>query len=300
MTSRTLFEIQQLPESMVIIGGGIAGIEMAYAFAGFGTDVTVVEMADEILSSVDREYRQEIKNLLSRRGIRFVVQANVTAVCEGSVFYTTGKEEYAVECDMVYLCTGRKPVSRLAEGLLKMDQQGFIITDQQYETNQPNIYAIGDVNGKSLLAHSAISQAKTVIDWIRSGAIPAKVMPVPQVIYLRPEYAQTGESEDSAVQKGLAFEAVRCSMNYSGRFVATHGEMYRYGSIKLLIGADEVIIGACVFCMQASEIITIIQVMMAEKISCRDIADYIFPHPTEGEIIRKCVSLYYSAVRKEA
>lgn len=292
VTSKELFQMEELPESMVIVGAGVSGIEMAYAFSQFGTKVFVLEAMDRILPGVDSEYAKEIQSICRQNGVEFKLNVRIREICEGSVVYQCEDDEDVLECDIVYLCTGRTPNNAPVKDLVEKDTRGFIKTDHHFETSIKNVFAIGDVNGKSLLAHSAITQAKAVIDFMIDEKQEQNCALVPQIIYMNPEYAQIGENEETAKEKGISCHKVSCSMNYSGRFIATHGEMCRHGSMKLLIGDDDTIIGASILSTYASEIIMSLNFMISEKMSCQDIMNYIFPHPTEGELVRKCIMEY--------
>lgn len=289
----SLFHMDNLPESIVIVGGGVSGIEMAYVFKEFGSEVTIVEATDRIVREFDYEISLDIKRILENKGIDIVLNSKVTDICEGSVFVDAMGEEKVIECDNVYMCIGRKiNCTQMLQGLIPLNEKNFIWTDENYLTKAEHVYAIGDVNGKSLLAHSAIYQAQMAVNAICGIENKQCSAIVPKIIYISPECIQVGETEESARAKKLCFETVSISMNYSGRYVANKGKMSSEGKIKLLIDRNDRIIGASMISCYASEIAMTLNLFISMGVTCDEILKYIFAHPTEGEIIRKCILLY--------
>lgn len=292
-TNSSLFNMDKLPESIVIVGGGVSGIEMAYAFKEFGSDVTIIEATDRIVREFDYEISLDIKKILENKGINIVLNSRVTDICEGCVFVNAMGEEKVFECDSVYLCIGRKiTCTQMLQGLIPLNEKNYIWTDESYLTKAEHVYAIGDVNGKSLLAHSAIYQAQIAVNAICGIESKQCSSLVPKIIYISPECIQVGETEESARAKKLCFETVSVSMNYSGRYVANKGKMSSEGKIKLLIDQNDRIIGASMISCYASEIAMTLNLFISMSVTCDEILNYIFAHPTEGEIIRKCILLY--------
>lgn len=292
-TNSNLFRLEDLPESIVIVGGGVSGIEMAYAFKAFNCNVTVIEVTDRIIRGFDYEISLDIEKIFVSKGIKIIHSGVITDICEGCVCVSTGNDDLVIECDTVYMCSGRKiNCMQMLNGLIPLNEKMFIKTDENFLTEVEHVYAIGDVNGKSLLAHSAIYQAQIAVNNICGIKNEHRQEIVPQIIYISPECCQIGENEESARAKGLYFETASISMNYSGRYVATHGKMSNEGKIKLLIDQQERIIGASIISYYASEVVMTLNLLISMHIPCDEIMQYIFAHPTEGEIIRKCISLY--------
>jgi dihydrolipoamide dehydrogenase len=293
LTNSSLFQMDKLPESIVIVGGGVSGIEMADAFNAFGSEVTVIEATERILREFDYEISLDIKRSLESKGIKFVLNSKATEICEGSVFVDARGEEKVFECDNVYLCIGRKiACTEMLQGLIPLSEKNFIWTDENYAAKAEHVYAIGDVNGKSLLAHSAIYQAQIAVNAICGIETEHCSAIVPKIIYISPECIQVGETEESARAKNLSFDTVSVPMNYSGRYVATKGKLSSEGKIKLLIDQSHRIIGASMISCYASEIAMTLNLFITSNATCDEILKYIFAHPTEGEIIRKCILLY--------
>jgi dihydrolipoamide dehydrogenase len=293
LTNSSLFQMDKLPESIVIVGGGVSGIEMAYAFNTFGSDVTIIEATDRILREFDYEISLDIKKGLEYKGIKFILNSRAKEICEGCVFVDAMGEEKVFECDKVYLCIGRKiTCTEILQGLIPLNEKNFIGTDENYAAKAEHVYAIGDVNGKSLLAHSAIYQAQAAVNSICGFEREPCSALVPKIIYISPECIQVGETEESAKVKKLSFETITVSMNYSGRYVATIGKMSSEGKLKLLIDKNHRIIGASMVSCYASEIAMTLNLFITCSTTCDEILKYVFAHPTEGEIIRKCILLY--------
>ncbi len=292
-TNNELFCLEELPKSIVIIGGGISGVEMAYAFKSFGSDVTVIEARERIVGGFDLSFSIDVQKNLEAKGVKFVLNGVVMDVCEGVVYVKAQGEEFVCECDIVYLSTGREMTnSEMFSEFFEVIGGRFIKVDEKFQTNFGHVYAIGDVNGRSMLAHSAINQAQIVVNeicGIKNQDCPSIV---PQVIYISPECMQVGENVESATAKGLKFETISVSMNYSGRYVTSVGKLSSEGKIRVLIDERERIIGACMTSNYSSEIAMTLNFIISMQMSCDEIMKYIFPHPTEGEIIRKCISLY--------
>lgn len=293
LTNREILDLEEVPKSLVIVGGGVIGLEMASYYNSAGSQVTVIEMLDHIGGEIDREISQILLKNYKAKGVDFKLEAKVIAVDGNQVIFESQGQKTAIEADKILLSVGRRPVT---EGLgletigVEIDN-GRIKTDETGLTNIPNVYAAGDVNGKSLLAHTAYREAEVCVnnmlgrrDFMRYNAIPS-------VIYTNPEVASVGETEETAKMKGIEVDTVKLSMRYSGRYVAENegGD----GICKLVIDKKHSrLLGVHMIGNPASEIIYGAALMIEMQMRVKDIKELVFPHPTVSEIIREGIFEY--------
>lgn len=287
LTSREVLDLAQLPESLVIIGAGVIGLEMAAFLNAVGTRVTIIEMLDHIAGNADLEIAALLLKEYRKQGIDFKLGCRVTAIGDGSVRYMVDDREAIVTADRVLLSIGRRPaVTGL--GLEKIGlklERGAIATDTSGRTELPGMYAAGDVNGRSMLAHTAYREAEVCIDQLLGKEAGIDYGAIPAVIYTRPEVAMVGETEETAAAKGIDYEVTKLSMRYSGRFLAENegGD----GVCKLLVEKhSRKLIGAHLIGSYASEIIYGAAMMIASGRPVQSISEVVFPHPTVSEILR--------------
>lgn len=293
-TNENIFCMKELPQSMIVIGGGVSGVEMAYAFSAFGSKVTILETCERILPNYDDDISDKVHNLLERKGINIIINVRVEEVCEGTVVFVDKLgEENILECDSVYLSVGREMVKMdYFTNEIAYDERGFVQVDENYMTCIKNVYAIGDICGKYMLAHNAMEQAQKVIKHITNVEILDMEKSMPQVLYISPECIQVGQNEKYLNENSIEYDKEVLSMNYSGRYVATIGEMSNDGIIKLIFDKDNVLIGAAMISNFASEVAMILQIMIQCKMNCEQIVSFMYPHPTECELIKKCTYNY--------
>ncbi len=290
LTNREILDLTTVPSSLAIIGGGVIGLEMASYFNSAGSKVTVVEMLDHIAGESDPDIAQFLQKTLQKKGVQFKLGAGVTEIQEQGVSFTQNRETATLPAEKVLLSIGRKPVTEgfgLENTGVLMDK-GRIVTDEKGETNIPGIFAAGDVNGLSMLAHTAYREAEVVINNILGGFDRINYSAIPNVIYTNPEVASVGLTEKSALQKGLEYETAKISMRYSGRFLAENeGED---GICKLLVDKkDQRLLGVHLLGNYASEIIYGAGLMIEQNLKLPDMKKIIFPHPTVSEIIREAL-----------
>lgn len=288
LTNREILDLTEVPKELCIVGGGVIGLEMASYFNSAGSNVTVVEMMDKIAGPMDREISEILLKNYQKKGITFNLGSRVTEVKAGMVIYEKDGKSYEVPCDKVLLSIGRRAFT---EGLgletIGVEvERGRIITDERSRTNIAGVYAAGDVNGKSMLAHTAYRETEVALNDILGKKDIMRYNAIPSVIYTNPEVAAVGETEETAKAKGIDFEVVKLSMMYSGRYVAENegGD----GIIKILI--DEKyrnVIGVHMIGNYSSEIIYGAGIMIETQMRIDDIKEIVFPHPTVCEVIRE-------------
>ena len=293
--STGLLEIALPPKRLCVIGGGVIGVEFAGLFAALGTSVEVVEMMDEIVPFMDREQAPILRRAM--KGVSFRLGCKVTRVERATVHYTTkeGAEAHA-EADLVLMAVGRRPVLEgwgAKEVGLDLSPKGVTV-DERMRTNLPGVWAIGDVTGKSLLAHSAYRMADVAVADILAGraASQLNVMrydAVPWVVYGLPEAAGVGWTEQEAAARGLGVKKATVKLTASGRFCAEHG-FAAPGAVKVLADlATDRIVGVHVVGPYASELIWGAAALIEQELRASDVREVIFPHPTVCEVIRDAV-----------
>ena len=290
MTNREILDIDHVPQNLVIVGGGVIGLEMASYFNSAGSDVTVIEMLDHIGGYTEGEIANFLLKEYTNKGVDFKLSAKVTQVKEGSVVYETEEGSQEVAADHVLLSIGRRPVTE-GIGLEKIGveiERGSIKVDRVGQTNVAGVYAAGDVNGKSMLAHTAYREAEVCINNVLGKKDIMRYHAVPSVIYTNPEVSSVGETEETAKEKGIEYTIANISMKYSGRFVAENegGD----GICKVLVDKEnQKLIGVHMVGSYASEIIYGAALMIETEMRVDDIKELVFPHPTVCEVIREAI-----------
>ena len=288
LTNREILDLTEVPENLVIVGGGVIGLEMASYYHSAGSAVTVVEMLDHIAGPTDAEISDFLLKQYTKKGVAFKLGAKVTEIKKGEVIFEVTGEKASVKADKVLLSIGRRAATE-GLGLEKIGvvtERGRIPTDNKGRTNIPEVYAAGDVNGTSMLAHTAYREAEVAVNTILGKKDTMRYHAIPSVIYTNPEVGAVGETEETARKKGLDFTVKKLSMRYSGRFLAENegGD----GICKLLIdNKHNTLIGAHLIGNYASEIIYGAALMIETELKMEDVKELVFPHPTVCEMIRE-------------
>lgn len=290
VTNREVLDRKELPKELVVIGGGVIGLEMACYFASVGVHVTVIEMMPKIAGPTDPAICKVLMDEYGRRGMEFKLSCKVLEVTNDSVLYEEAGEKKEVKCDLVLLSAGRKPFTQglgLEKLGLEMDRAA-IVTDKHLCTNVAGVYAVGDCNGKLMLAHTAYREAEVAVNHMLGIRDEVRYNVTPSVIYTDPEVASVGETAASARAKGLDVKEVELPMMYSGRYVAEN-ENGR-GFIKLVVDTRRnCLIGCHMVGGYASEIIMTAAMMVDTELPPERLKKLVFPHPTVGEIIREAI-----------
>lgn len=289
-TSREALQTKELPASLVIIGGGVIGMEFASFFNSMGTEVHVVEMLDKILGPMDKELSEMLQAEYAKRGIRFYLGHKVTAVHGGEVTVEKDGESFVIEGEKVLLSVGRRPVTK-GFGLETLSPEPFrngVKVNQYMQTSLPNVYACGDITAFSLLAHTAVSEAEVAIKHIlgKAGA-GMSYKAIPGVVYTNPEIAGVGKTEEELQAEGIPYIVKKLPMAFSGRFVAENEQ--GNGVCKLILSEDETVIGAHLLGNPASELVVIAGIAIEKGMTAEELKSIVFPHPTVGEIIKEAL-----------
>lgn len=289
-TSREALQSKELPASLVIIGGGVIGMEFASFFNSMGTEVHVVEMLDKILGPMDRELSEMLQAEYAKRGVKFYLGHKVTGVHGTEVSVEKDGETFILHGEKVLLSVGRRPVTK-GFGLETIAPEPFrngIKVNEFMQTSIPNVYACGDITAFSLLAHTAVSEAEIAINHILGKASAGmSYKAIPGVVYTNPEIAGVGKTEEELQAAGIPYITKKIPMAFSGRFVAEN-EMGN-GVCKLILAEDETIIGAHLLGNPASELIVIAGLAIEKGMKADELKAIVFPHPTVGEIIKEAL-----------
>lgn len=292
VTSREMLQLEQIPKRLCVIGGGVVGMEFASVFRSFGSEVSVVEYAKEILPSFDRDIAKRLRTALKRKGITFNVGAAVTEISkvdEGyKVAFVSGNKEGQVEADLVLMAVGRGP--RLQH--LGLDEIGMqytsrgIVVDENMQTNIEGVYAIGDVNGICPLAHAATAQGRCALYHILGKDGAPDLQLVPAAVFTVPEVAMVGHTEETASAAGLEYSIRKAFYRANGKSLSM-GESE--GIVKLLVGPDGLLLGAHVLGAHAADLIHELALAMHAKMGVERIQSLIHAHPSLSEILHDAV-----------
>ncbi len=290
LTNREILDMEEVPERLAVIGGGVIGLEMASYFNSIGSKVTVIEMLPSIAGPTDREISTVLLKRYTNMGVTFELGAKVTALGDGTVVYEKDGKSTILEADKVLVSIGRA-ASTKGIGLESIGVEtvrGAIVTDDYGRTNVPGVYAAGDVNGKSMLAHTAYREAEVCINHMVGKRDHMRYNAIPAVIYTNPEVAGVGETEESAKAKGIAYKKSTVSMMYSGRYMAENTD---YDGICKVIVEEKTgkIIGIHMIGSYVSEIIFSAAMMIECELRVSDVKELVFPHPTVCEIVREAI-----------
>lgn len=294
INSDIALQLEELPQKMVVVGGGVIGMEFAFIYANFGVEVTILEYADQILSNCDEDICSEIHLIASQKGIKIYQGARVEAILptEGEecivVFTQDGESKY-MATDMVLMATGREPIT---EGLglervgveLNANKRGIKVNEKM-QTSVANIYAIGDVTNQILLAHVASHQGITAVKNIMGEEAIMSYNAVPSAIFTDPEIGMVGLTEAMAREQGYDIAVGKFPVAANGKALSM-GESR--GFIKLVSDrASGRVLGASIIGPHASDLIADLTLAVNRQMTVQDIIETIYAHPTTAEIIHE-------------
>ncbi len=288
-TSREALQTTEVPESIAIVGGGVIGMEFAALFSAFGSKVSVVEMATEILPGIDGEIASLLRAEYTKRGVDFYLGAKVLELGDGCVKFADEMGEKSISASQILLCVGRRPnLQNIDLDALHLQLAGRgLKVDEHMLTTNPIIYAAGDINGVSMLAHTAVREAEVAVAHLLGNDDCMRYDAVPSVVYTNPEVAGVGATEQSLQRAGIAYWVKKLPMAYSGRFVAENEG--GNGLCKLLFDNESHLIGAHIIGNPASELIATAALAIEQHLAADEFGSIIFPHPSVGEILKETV-----------
>ena len=299
--STGLLQLEQLPKRLAIIGAGVIGMEFASVFRRFGSEVTVIEYLKECLPALDSDLAKRLRKQMEKEGITFHMQCAVKQIADGEVFFEDKKgNTQSVEADIILMATGRKPRT---EGLglehlgITLAPNGAIPTDDNFGVLSPlplegmgeALFAIGDVNGRQMLAHAAEMQAVRAVNQILGKKDNIRFDIMPAAIFTSPEAACVGPTEDQLKEQGIAYECKKSFWRANGKALAM-GETE--GMLKLFItppfGGDGggSILGCHAYGAHAADIVQEVSVLMCKSTTLSELADMVHIHPTLSEILK--------------
>ena len=273
--STGLLQLETLPKRLAIIGAGVIGMEFASVFNRFGSEVTVIEYLKECLPALDSDIAKRLRKYLEKQGITFKMKTAVENIAD-------------IDADVVLMATGRKPRVQddFANAGIEYDERKGVTVDENFMTTVKGIYAIGDVNGKQMLAHAAEVQAIHAVNQIigKEDYIDFSIMPA--AIFTQPEAACVGPTEDQLKEQGVAYECKKSFWRANGKALAM-GETE--GLLKLFVAPDGQMLGCHAYGAHSSDIIQEVSVLMCKHTTICELADMVHIHPTLSEILKAAV-----------
>ena len=273
--STGLLQLETLPKRLAIIGAGVIGMEFASVFNRFGSEVTVIEYLKECLPALDSDIAKRLRKYLEKQGITFKMKTAVENIAD-------------IDTDVVLMATGRKPrvQADFANAGVEYDERKGVTVDENFKTTVDGIYAIGDVNGKQMLAHAAEMQAIRAVNQIigKKDGIDFSIMPA--AIFTQPEAACVGPTEDQLKEQGVAYECKKSFWRANGKALAM-GETE--GLLKLFVAPDGQILGCHAYGAHSADIIQEVSVLMCKHTTISELADMVHIHPTLSEILKSAV-----------
>jgi len=290
LTNREILQLKEKPESLVIIGGGVIGLEFASFYNSLGTKVTIIEMLDEILTGMDREMSEMLRKEYTKKGITFNLSAKVTEVKGNEVFYEKGGKTTSIKGEKILVSVGRKP-NTAGFGLENIGvelNRGGIKVDEKMRTNVPNVFAAGDVTGFSLLAHTASREGEVVVNNLTGRNDQMRYNAIPGVVYTNPEFSGVGLTEESAKAQNIEYKVAKLPLAFAGRFIAENEG--GTGLCKVLIGAKYgEVLGVHILGNPSGEIIYGASMAIEMEMTIKEMEEVIFPHPTISEIFKETI-----------
>ncbi|MBG9541335.1 dihydrolipoamide dehydrogenase [Cytobacillus firmus] len=281
--------LQEIPEKIVVIGGGVIGIELGGAYANFGSQVTILEGADDILIGFEKQMSALVKRNLKKKGVEFITKALAKGVEENengvTVKFEEKGEEKSLDADYVFVMVGRRPNTDelgLEQAGVKMTDRGVIEIDKQCRTSVSNIYAIGDIVAGPQLAHKASYEGKIAAEAIAGHNAEIDYLAIPAVVFSEPELASVGYTEQQAKEEGIEVTAAKFPFAANGRALALDSTD---GFLKLVTRKEDgLVIGAQIAGASASDMIAELGLAIEAGMTAEDLAMTIHAHPTLGEI----------------
>jgi len=299
-TNETIFNQRTLPASLAVIGGGPIGVELAQAFARFGSKVTIIEMADRLLINEDKQISSQLQGIFEREGIQVITGVQVTGIHrEGDNRQLKLSNHETIECDRILVATGRRPVVQnlgLEAAGVEYGRQGINV-DRRLRTSQKHIFAVGDVCGPYQFTHMAEYQAGIAIANI-VFRIPKKTdyRVVPRVVYTDPEVASVGLTENEAIAQGIKYHVAEFPMAEVDRAITDDVDS---GLARILVSKGRVA-GASIIGPRAGELIHELALAMQVKAKVKDISALAHAYPTYAQVHRRAINKSYAHLLKSA
>ncbi len=285
-TAKEALEVAELPKSLIVIGAGVIGMEFVSFFSSLGVSVTVVEMLDKVLGAIDREIALEVQKAFEKKGVKFYLSTRVTAVKDGKLQAENTDGSLELEGEKILVSVGRRAITKgLGLETLEVElNRGAVQTDSFMQTNVAGLYAIGDLTGQSMLAHTATREGIIAVKHIMGQKEEMSYEAIPGIVYCDPEVASVGQTEEELQAKGIDYVVKKVPMTMSGRFVIEN-EMVN-SLCKILTDKAGVILGVHLVGNTSSEILVPAVMAVQDGMTLEQLSAYVFPHPTIAEILR--------------
>jgi dihydrolipoamide dehydrogenase len=292
VSSREALSFTDVPEHLLVVGGGYIGLELGSVWNRVGAKVTVVEMLPHILPNTDRQTADALAHSLKKQGLHFIMESSVTGaeLRDGSTVVTiqSGDESSEISCDKILVAAGRKPLTAdmgLSELGIELDEKGRIVVDANYETNVDGIYAIGDVISGPMLAHKAMEEGVVFAECLAGQASRVEYEFIPGVIYTWPEVASVGKTEEQLKEENISYSVGRFPFSANGRARCMDESE---GFVKILAHGDTGrVLGIHIIGPRASDMIIEAVTVMSYGGSAQDIALTFHAHPTLSEAVKE-------------
>ena len=288
VTNREILAMKEQPSSLVIIGGGVIGMEFASLYNSLGSEVTVIEMLPEILGGLDSEISAMLRDIYTKKGIRFHLSCKVTEIKDNEVIFmdSEGAQGF-VTGEKILMSVGRRAVTTGfgLETLGVETERGAVKVDAKMRTNVPNVYAAGDITGFSMLAHTASREGEVVVNNLTGLEDEMRYHAIPGIVYSNPEVATVGLTEEQARHKSIEYGVAKLPMTYSGRFVAENEGAT--GLCKVLFSPQQKILGVHLLGNPCSEMIHGACMAIEQGMTVEALQKVVFPHPTVSEIFKE-------------
>jgi dihydrolipoamide dehydrogenase len=301
VSSTGALELEKVPGHLVVVGGGVIGLELGSVWARLGSKVTVVEFLDTILGGMDGEVAKQFQRMLAKQGFDIKPSSKVTAVAKtkkgASVTFepVKGGDAETIEADVVLISTGRRPYTDglgLAEAGVELDDRGRVKTDGHLRTNVAGIFAIGDVIAGPMLAHKSEEEGVAVAEIIAGQAGHVNYDVIPGVVYTTPEIAAVGKTEEELKKAGVEYKAGKFPFSANGRARAS---LHTDGFVKVLADkASDRVLGVHIVGFGAGEMIHEAAVLMEFGGSSEDLARTCHAHPTMSEAVKEAALATFS------
>ncbi|QOV18396.1 dihydrolipoyl dehydrogenase [Blautia liquoris] len=299
MTSDDMFRMEQIPKKLVIIGGGVIGVEFAMVFSSFGTKVTIAEAEKSILPGMDSDISKNLKILLKKRGVEIHTDTFVQKIekkdqgflCSYLEKSKKGDKTGEIETPYLLLAAGRTPNTDglFNEGVTPETKRGRILVNQEFETSLPGVYAIGDVTGGTMLAHVASAQGVCAVELMNKKEPSIDLAVVPSCVYTDPEIACVGITEQEAKEKGIDAFSGKALTHSNCKSVITKEER---GFAKIVIDREtDYVIGAQIMCARATDMIGEMGTAIANHMTVKQLMRAMRAHPTYNELIGEALKI---------
>jgi dihydrolipoamide dehydrogenase len=287
-TSSEMLEMAEVPQKLAVIGGGVIGLELASYWREAGSQVEVIEMLPAIGGPIDGRIASILLKSLEKSGIKFNLSCKVTRIGDGRVTFEKDGAEQSAEAGKVLVSVGRKPFTEGVglETIGVVMERGAVVTDEKGQTNVEGVFAAGDVNGRSMLAHTAYREAELCVNAMLGREDRMNYDAIPSVIYTHPEAASVGLTTAEAQRRGIEADEVELPMRFSGRYVA---ENPTGNDVCILVVEKSTrrVVGVHMCGSYASEIIYGSAMMIEQGMTAQDVRRVVFPHPTVSEVLRE-------------